>query len=154
MLAPHSRLGNDAPFRTFVFLRRFPRPFTNVRRLPIALTAAPHEEKNWMYRIGANFDDEIVMIAARLRQAAQSSGEVGAIGQLLSGQPLDGLHRVSVSRGVTKFAEAAREGSHERGVTVTVSNTKRPPPSGLITSRPFTQAASVWAWQARHSATN
>jgi hypothetical protein len=27
------------------------------------------------------------------------------------------------------------------------------PPTGLITSRPSTQGASVWAWQARHSAT-
>jgi len=27
-------------------------------------------------------------------------------------------------------------------------------PSGLMTGRPFTHGASVWAWQARHSATN
>jgi len=47
----------------------------------------------------------LTLVATRLRQAAQSRGEVGAIGQLRSGQPLEGLHRISVSRDVTAFAD-------------------------------------------------
>ena len=44
-------------------------------------------------------------------------------------------------------------GSDRRG-TVTTSNVNWPPPRGLTINRPFTNGASVWAWQRRHSATS